>query len=94
MRLLLQRRWDPDLYRSLSDRFDRMHMYVSALPTLAGPWSELLMSRVDLTHALWTVSTPSRINGKVVAFHAQHSVHVEDLLRRCKEYTPLSQLRA
>jgi hypothetical protein len=91
---LLQRRWDPELYRSLSDRFDRIEMYVNALPALAGAWTDFLISRVELTHALWSVRTPSRINGKVEAMHAQHRALIEDLARKCDAYMARGTLRA
>jgi hypothetical protein len=83
---LLQRRWDPELYRRLSDQFDAMQMQATLLPKLANSWTELLITRVDLTHALWALSSPSRINGKVVAFHTRHRVLIEDVRRKCREY--------
>src|SRR5215813_7071869 len=86
LRDLLQRRWDPELYRRLSDRFDQMQMQATLLPKLASNWTELLITRVDLTHALWTLSSPSRMNGKVVAFHARHKVLIEEVRRKCREY--------
>jgi len=86
LRELLQRRWDPELYRRLSDLFDEMQMRATLLPKLAASWTELLITRVDLTHALWALSSPSRINGKVVAFHARHKVLIEEVRRRCLEY--------
>lgn len=86
LRELLQRRWDPELYRRLSDQFDRMQMQATLLPKLARSWTELLITRVDLAHALWAVSSPSRINGRVVAFHARHKVLIGEVRRKCLEY--------
>jgi hypothetical protein len=86
LRELLQRRWDPELYRALSDRFDDMQMHATLLPKLAASWTELLITRVDLAHALWTQTSPSRVNGKVVAFHARHKVLLEEVRRKCREY--------
>jgi hypothetical protein len=86
LRELLQRRWDPDLYRELSDQFDRMQMHATVLPKLACSWTELLITRVDLTHALWSVTSPSRIHGKVVAFHAKHAVMIDEVRRKCRDY--------
>lgn len=86
LRELLQRRWDPELYRRLSDQFDRMQMKATLLPKLASSWTELLITRVDLMHALWALSSPSRMNGKVVAHHARHKVLIEEARRRCLEY--------
>ena len=86
LRELLQRRWDPELYRALSDRFDDMQMHATLLPKLAASWTELLITRVDLAHALWTQTSPSRVNGKVVAYHARHKVLLEEVRRKCREY--------
>lgn len=83
---LLLLHWDPQLYRSLSDRFDRIEMLVNALPRLASRWTEFLISRVDLTHALWSVHTPSRISGKVVAMHARHRMFLLELASLCGDY--------
>lgn len=86
LRELLQRHWDPGLYRRLSDLFDAMQMQATLLPKLAACWTELLITRVDLMHALWTPPLPSRMNGKVVAFHAKHKVLIEEVRRKCGEY--------
>ena len=86
LRDLLLRRWDPELYRELSDLFDAMQMEATLLPKLAASWTELLITRVDLTHALWSLSSPSRMNGKVVAYHARHKVLIEDVRRKCRDY--------
>lgn len=86
LRELLQRRWDPDLYRELSDQFDRMQMHAQSLPRLSSRWTELLISRVELTHALWTPGAPSRINGRVEACHAQHCARLEEVARGCRDY--------
>ena len=83
---LLARRWDPELYRTLSDQFDRIQMYAESLPRLKSTWTELLISRVDLMHALWTLRAPTRINGRVVAFHARHKVMIAEARARCAEY--------
>jgi hypothetical protein len=86
LRELLQRRWDPELYRRLSDQFDSMQRKATLLPKVATAWTELLITRVDLAHAMWAVRAPSRINGKVVAFHARHTALITDVRRRCQEY--------
>lgn len=91
VRELLERRWDPELYRSLSDQFDRMQMLASALPRVSVSWTELLISRAELMHAVWTLRAPSRINGKVVALQAQHSVLVQEVARRCRAYLPAAE---
>src|SRR3954463_10826785 len=83
---LLERRWDPELYRQLSDQFDRMQMLAQALPRIAGSWTELLISRVELTHALYNLRAPSRMNGRVVALHAQHDALIREVRGKCQRY--------
>ena len=86
LQTLLERRWDPDLYRELSERFDRMQMFAQALPRITPAWRELLVSRVELTHALWTLRGPSRINGRVLALHAEHDRLLRELRQKCRRY--------
>lgn len=83
---LLAGHWDADLYREVSERFDRMQMYAQALPQVGMSWSELLISRVDLTRALWDTRTPARVDGLVAAMYAQHQVLIREVVRRCMRY--------
>ena len=83
-RLVLE--WDPELYRSLSDQFDRMQMYAAALPSLSVSWTELLISRAELMHAIWTGRVPPHANGKAIALQAQHHAMVAEVLRKCVAY--------
>ena len=83
---LLERRWDPELYRRLSDQFDRMQMFAQALPRIGNCWTELLISRVDLTHALYNLQAPSRMNGRVAALQAQHEAQIREVRSRCRPY--------
>ncbi|NML47209.1 hypothetical protein HHL11_25910 [Ramlibacter sp. G-1-2-2] len=85
---LIERRWDPELYRSVSDRFDRMQMYAESLPGLSTSWTELLISRVELMHALWTASSPSRMGGKVRACYAQHRELLAEVRRKGRIFVP------
>jgi len=86
LRNLLERRWDPDLYRELSDRFDRMQLFAQSLPRLRMAWSDLMVNRVELTHALWSQRAPSHINGRVLALHAQHEALLRDFRKTCRLY--------
>lgn len=90
---LLLQHWDPELYRSLSDAFDRMQELAGALPQLTYAWTELLISRVELTHALWTQPTPARIDGRVVAVHERHRKLIEQLRDGCLAYAELPAAR-
>jgi hypothetical protein len=85
LRGLVERRWDPELAGGLSARFDRMQMYAGALPSVSQSWTELLISRVELVHALWSVSSPSRIGGKVRTSYAQHQLRIAELRRQCQQ---------
>jgi hypothetical protein len=91
---LLHGSWDPGVYRALSDQFDRMQTMAQALPVLSSSWTELLISRVDLTHALWSLSTPTRINGRVRAYHARHGELVEEVRLKCLRYLAPTAPRA
>lgn len=85
VRRLLQS-WDTDLYRSLSEQFDQMQLYAEALPALTVSWTELLISRAELIHALWTGGVPPHANGKAMALQAQHHALVAEVLRKCVRY--------
>ncbi|MBK6004968.1 hypothetical protein JJB11_02585 [Ramlibacter ginsenosidimutans] len=84
--VLLERHWDPALYRELSDHFDRMQMHAQALPRLVRSWSDLLISRVELTQALWESRSPRRSDGRVIALHAQHEQLIRELRGICSGY--------
>lgn len=86
LRQLLQRHWEPDLYRELSEQFDRIQMKAAALPRLSVAWTEVLISRAELMQALWNLRTPTRINGRVEALHARHGQRVDDLIATCAGY--------
>jgi hypothetical protein len=86
MHRLLEEHWDPELYRQLSDQFDLMQLQAQGLPRIAVSWTELLISRAELTHALWEERIPARVNGRVVALHAQHTMLVREVLRKCLRY--------
>ena len=79
-------RWDPRLYRDLSECFDRMQMYADALPRLSSSFTELLICRVELLHALWGGS-PTRVAAK----HACHQVLVREVMRKAMPYVAGSQ---
>lgn len=91
MRAVVRGRWNPALYRSLSDQFDRMQMQAGALPRLAASWSELLISRVELTHALWTGGPSVQGSSKVAVRHAQHCMLIADARRKCEEYLRVNE---
>jgi hypothetical protein len=83
---LLERRWDPELYRRLAEQFDRMELFAQALPKLTPGWRELLITRVELTHAMWALRSPNGINGRVLSLHARHDEVIGDLRGKCLRY--------
>lgn len=78
--------WDPELYRTLSDAFDRIQLLAASLPRLTYAWTELLISRVELTHALWSQRTPARVDGMVVALHERHRTMLLRMRDECVAY--------
>jgi hypothetical protein len=83
---LIDQHWDPELYRTLSDAFDRIQLLAALLPRLTYAWTELLISRVELTHALWSQRAPARVDGMVVALHERHRMLLRKLRQECMEY--------
>jgi hypothetical protein len=86
LRSVVRGHWDPSLYRRLSDHFDRMQMLASLLPSMCGCWSELLISRVELTHALWTAGRPGNGRSRVAICFGQHCLLIAEVRRECQEY--------
>lgn len=86
MACLLGRQWDPELYRAMSDRFDLMQQYASALPRLSASWTELLISRTELLDAMWSLRTPTRVDGRVEAMLARHKMLIAQVRARCADY--------
>lgn len=94
LRGLVERRWDPELAAGLSARFERLQKYSGALPAITKSWTELLISRVELVHALWSISSPSRLGGKVRASYAQHKLRIAEVRRQCGQYEAAARLAA
>lgn len=87
LRQLLQGHWDPESYRRLCEQFDQIQMRAPGLPGLSVTWTEVLISRAELMHALWSPQAPGRISGRVEALHARHERRLEELLAKCARYT-------
>ena len=83
---LLQQHLDPELYRTLSDTFDHIQRLAGMLPRLNLAFTELLISRVELTHALWSQRAPARVNGMVEALHQRHRQLLGRLREECLAY--------
>jgi hypothetical protein len=81
---LVKLRWDPELYVKLGGQFDQMRGYAAMLPTVAVDWTELLITRLELSNGLWAARSPGRLSGRVLGLHAQHKVVIASLRRRCQ----------
>jgi hypothetical protein len=81
--LLVAKGYEAHLYSRMSRRFDEMRGSAAALPQLSVPWVTLLISRVELTHALYLAH-----NGNASAVERQFTVHtaaVSALKQACAE---------
>ena len=83
---LVERRWDPERNRRLSEQFERMQGFAQSLPKLAAGWRQLFITRVELGHALSALRSPNSINGRVLSLHAQHDALIRDLRGQCLHY--------
>jgi len=75
----------PKLAQSLGEQFDRMRMYVTALPALSVIWVELLISRFEITQALWSSRTGGPTN-RLVHLHEYHVAILREVRLKCQGY--------
>ena len=85
VRRLVRGQWEPAFYRYLADHFDRMHLKASMLPRLTVSWSELLISRVELTHALWSAG-PVGGKARIATCQTRHRLLIARAQRECMGY--------
>ena len=83
--LLVELGLDPELAQRIGDQFDRMRMYSSELPALSVSWVELLISRFDMTQALWASRTGAATH-RVVKLHDYHVSIIAEVRRKCLDY--------
>jgi hypothetical protein len=81
--LLVERRWDPELYMKIGDEFSRVRTLATLLPALSVAWGELLISRVELSHCLWAGRPATRLDGHSLGLHARHKAVIAQLQRQC-----------
>lgn len=84
LQVLASGRWDADLFARIGDRFDSMRHLVSALPGLQVTWVEMLISRFELSEALWEYREAQRKNGRVLGLLARHQTVIAEMRRRCR----------
>src|SRR4051812_12468211 len=52
--------YDPERYTDLSRQFDQLRLYVASLPELSVPWVSVLISRAEMTYALFKARGDAR----------------------------------
>jgi hypothetical protein len=74
---------DMELYQSVSRQVDHMRMLCAALPPLAVPWVNLLISHSELVHCLWKCGEKFAPSEEFGECHARHAIAVTALRERC-----------
>ncbi|MBC5763319.1 hypothetical protein [Ramlibacter albus] len=90
--LLVARGLDAELAQRVSEQFDLMRSYSTALPTLSVTWVELLISRFDMTHAMWSNRNGGTTH-RVAKLHAYHRSIIDEARRKCGACIAAAALR-
>jgi hypothetical protein len=85
---LLQSRFDPEVYQRTSVRMDEMRMYAAAIPTVSGPWVEVLIRHFEFTHALFRIHQQRADESDLPRLHEQLRHAIERLSQRCLQLVP------
>jgi hypothetical protein len=81
---LFRRGYDPELYASLSEQFDAMRLLVISLPPLSFSWVMLLITRAELTHALFKAQQDASQAASLAQHHAAHKGAIGELRGSCE----------
>jgi hypothetical protein len=87
MDVLVEARWDADLYMRATELFDEMRLYAASLPRVQVAWIEVLISRFELAEMLWQSRSATRTDGRLLGCHSRHKAAIASLRRRCSIYT-------
>ena len=74
---------NPELVQLLSEQTDRIYICGQTLPRVAVSFTEFLVTRAELTHALWTGRATSR-GEPAATLHQEHLAAIELLRRACR----------
>lgn len=77
---------DPMHWEQLGEQFDDMRKLATALPRVQITWVELLISRFELTEALWHGRHPGQVTVRLVELHERHRALADELSRKCLQY--------
>lgn len=79
---LVDKRWDPALNERSAAAADAIRLCAQACgQAVSVPFTEFLISRAELCHALWSVRSPSRIGGRARALYTEHKAAIGSLRR-------------
>jgi hypothetical protein len=76
---------DAQVAQDVAQQFDRMRLYASSLPALSVTWVELLISRFDMTHAMWSNHRGGTTN-RVAKLYEYHRGILAEARRKCHAY--------
>lgn len=74
--------WDPDLYMRASDYFEQMRLCAPSLTKAQVAWIELLISRFEMSQALWSARHAEQADDVLVECHARHKGAIDRLRRK------------
>ena len=75
--------YDPERYRKLAQQFDHLRLLASSLPELSVPWVALLISRAELTFALFKAPHDPAARASIPTMLERHREHLEELMGSC-----------
>lgn len=87
---LFQRGCDPELYASLSQQFDGVRLLATSVPQLTFSWVMLLISRAELTHALFMAERDAARARELATHYAKHGVAISELRGSCRRLLRLN----
>lgn len=74
--------YDPELHASITRQIEQMRVHAGALPEFSVVWVALLISRFELTHALWKADRAAA-DPAVLAAYGEHKESIAGLRRHC-----------
>jgi hypothetical protein len=82
--LPLAKGYDPERYANLSRQFEELRLFAASLPELSVPWVAMLISRTEMTFALFKAQqAQKRGGGEQATFLEKHRFAVEELRGSC-----------
>lgn len=74
---------NPELMQLLSEQTDRIYLCGQTVPRIAVSFTEFLVTRAELTHALWA-GNAARAGEPAETLHLEHLAAIELLRRACR----------